>query len=85
MIPIQQWNPQSRIELSKVLEFGTPGFAFMHRSHTTASKKLLPRSIYVHFVGMGKDTRLYRVYIPHLRKVLLVRRDDFKIMQNNPL
>ena len=34
---------------------------------------------------MESDTQLYRVYIPNTNKIIVVRRDDLKIIQNESL
>ena len=34
---------------------------------------------------MGRHTQLYRVYIPNTNKITVVRRDDFKIIQDESL
>ena len=54
----------------------------MYRSDTTSNEKFLPRSILGHFVGIESGTQLYRVYIPNTNKVIVVRRDDFKTIQD---
>ena len=57
----------------------------MYKSDTTSNKKFLPRSILEHFVDMESDTQLYRVCIPNTNEIVVVRRDDFKIIQDESL
>ena len=48
-IPILLWNTNTRIDFSRVFEFGTKGFAYVYRINTTPNKKLLPIPIFGHF------------------------------------
>jgi len=84
-IPILRWDSRYRVKYTNLLEFGTPGFAYIYRSHTATGKKLLPRSIYGHFVGMASDTTLIKVYIPQTKQIIHVRRNDFKKYHGNIL
>jgi len=77
-IPILSWSPRTKIDFSTLPEFGQPGFSFVYRSKTTANKKLLPRSIFGHFVGMESDESLYRIYNPTTKKTFTTRKADFK-------
>ena len=36
-------------------------------------------------MGVESDTRLYRVHVPNANKIIVVRRDDFKIIQYESL
>ena len=84
-LPILKWNPNTFIDFASLLAFGKPGFGFIYRAHTTAKKKLLPRSQFGNFVGMESDTRLIRMYVPNEKRVRVVRRADFKTIADNKL
>jgi len=77
-IPILHWDKNIRIRYTQLLEFGTPGFAFIYRSDTAKGKKFLPRSQYRHLVGMASETSLINVYIPQTKKIFQARRNDFR-------
>ena len=77
-IPILAWDPSTRIDFKSLLEFGQPGFAFIYRPKATPQKKLLPRAVFGHFVGMHSDTTILRVYVPHSKSIIFTRAADFK-------
>ena len=84
-IPIKRWDPCSRINYAKLLEFGAPGFAYIYREDTTKGKKLLTRSVFGYFVGMASDLVLIKVFIWHTTTILFVRRSDFRVQNKSTL
>ena len=84
-LPILVWSPNSYIDFESQLTFGQPGFGFIYRSKTTASKKLLPRAHYRNFAGMESDTRLIRMYVPTDKRIHVVRRADFRTVKEEKL
>ena len=84
-IPVLLWNANTRIDFSRVLDFGTKDFAFVCRRDTIPNKKFLPSTILGHFVGMESDAQLYRVYVPNTNKVIVLRKNYSKIIQDESL
>lgn len=83
--PITRWNPHVKTDFRNIPRFGQSGFAFIYRSKTASSKKLLPRSYPAQFVGMASDSRLSRVYIPATGQVKSIRLADFKASKGTKL
>lgn len=54
----------TKMNLGMLLKFGQTRHAFEYNSDTAKGKKLLPRSLYSFFVGMGTTESMYRVYVP---------------------
>ena len=77
-IPILLWDPSTKVQLSQVPFFGQPGFAFKYRSETVPNKKFQARSVHGHFVSMGSDKTIIRVYVPESKSVMLTRIQDFR-------
>lgn len=84
-IPIKWWEATKQVSYGDLLEFGTPGFAFIYRSDTAPGKKLLPRSVFSNFVRMETDTKLIKVFIPHTKTFMTVRRADFRKYEGQAL
>jgi len=84
-IPILAWNPATEIDFSNVLEFGQKGHAFVYRPKTTPQKKLLPRTVFGHFVGMESDVTLLRVLVPATKKIIISRAPDFHVLNSEHL
>ena len=72
------WDQSTHIDFKSLHEFGQPGFAFIYRSKAIPKKKLLPRSLFGHFVGMESDVNLLRIYDPHSKSIIFTRSADFK-------
>eukprot|EP00178_Gracilaria_changii_P007659 TRINITY_DN2408_c0_g1_i1.p1 TRINITY_DN2408_c0_g1~~TRINITY_DN2408_c0_g1_i1.p1 ORF type:complete len:739 (-),score=46.72 TRINITY_DN2408_c0_g1_i1:861-3077(-) len=83
-IPFTLWFGQ-KPDFSNLLKFGQKGHAFIYRSETVPNKKLLPRAIPGHFIGMHSPRTLYRIYIPSMRKVIKCRERDFKVSREQLL
>ena len=80
-----KWNNSTRTEYSTLLDFGAPGFAYIYYSETSKRKKFLPRSIFKYFVGMESQTTLIKVFIKETKKIINLRRNDFKRHEDNIL
>ena len=77
-IPILKWNLDTRIDFKQLPEFGQKEHAFIYRPKTTPQKKLLPRTVFGHFVGMESSVPLFRVFVPSTKKIILTRAQDFR-------
>lgn len=75
-IPFELWYGY-KPNLSPLIKFGTPGYAFECRLRTVRQKKLLPRSIYTVFVGMESQRSIYRLYAPSKEAIMFCRVNDF--------
>ena len=71
-------GPNARISYRNILEFSTPGIASIYRDDSAKGKKLLPCSVYGHFVGKESDIVLIKVFIPQTKQIIQVRRRDFQ-------
>lgn len=69
--------------LRNVLKFGQWRYAFECKSDKVRGKKLLPRSLFSHFVGKESAESLYRVYIPSRTTITLCRVADFTTLNEN--
>lgn len=78
-IPIKRCDPSSRVDYPKLIEFGSPGFAFIYRDDNAKGKKLLPRSVFGYLVGMASDKVIIKVFIPQTSTIIPVRRSDFRL------
>ena len=81
-IPILKWNEHTVIDFKNLLEFGTPGYAFIYYSDTVGGKKFLPRSIFCYFVGIESNNTLIRAFVPMSKSIIIIRRQDFHIHSN---
>lgn len=62
-IPILRWDPKIIIELSSLLYFGQPGYAFIYRSRMTSENKIIHTSEYDRFLTVERDTWIVRVFV----------------------
>lgn len=84
-IPLQKWNPSSRIQFKSFPKFGAAGYAFIYYPKTTKTRKLLPRSELANFLGVEGDERMIRVFVPETKTIRRLRRADFHVSKNSPL
>ncbi len=84
-IPLKLWNPEARINYTKLLEFGTSVFAYIYRDDNIKGNKLLPRSVFACFVRMASDFVLIKVFIPQTEFILHLRMNEFRIQDKTGL
>lgn len=77
-IPIQRWLAETKVCCLDLLKFGTPVFAFIYRSETSAGNDFLSLSVYSHFLGSEINTRFIKVFISQTKISMTVRRSDFR-------
>ena len=75
-LPILAWDSRTRLSYD-IPAFGDTGFAYLYQPDTRANKKLSQRSAHGHFVGMGSDETLNRIYVPSTRRIIITRAQDF--------
>lgn len=76
-IPMVAWKPNTRIDFTMIPEFGQEGYAFIYRSNSNRQKKLLPRTVFGHFVGMESKVTLFLIFVPSTQKIIIIRAQDF--------
>jgi len=81
-IPYTAWT-NKRPDVTPLLRFGQPGYAFQYRPSTTKGKKFLPRTVFGHFVGMQSENTLYRIFIPSSSSIYTCRQNDFKVINKD--
>jgi len=84
-IPILEWKPTTKVSFEGIPSFGEQGFAFLYTSNTKPRKKLAARSVPAYFVGLHSEQTLLRVYVPETKRIILVRRGDFRPVGNSKL
>ncbi len=58
---------------------------YIYQSQTEQNNEIISRSILDHSVGIESEKRLHRLYIPNIKKIDIVQRDDFYLTEANPL
>lgn len=81
-IPFELWYGH-KPNLSNLLMFGAPGYAFEYKSDTAKQKKLAPRVLYSHFVVMESPRSLLRLYVPSRKLIILCRVADCTPLKDN--
>lgn len=84
-LPIHGWSYTAQVDFRVVPNWGQQGFTFIYRYGTTSNKKFLMRTQAAVFVGMKSEARLVKVYIPAMKKIREVRRQDFKPLHESKL
>ena len=79
-VPYTIWYG-TKPNLSTLIPFGTPGYAFRYRSESTPGKRFRPRTIKGFFVGMDSDNTLLRIYHPDSKEVRPCRAADFTVIK----
>ena len=84
-IPLLQWDSTAKLKYKDLLVFGQQGFSFLYQPHFRPNRKFSARAIHGHFVAMESGSTLYRIFTPSTNKVIVTRRQDFRICVNEKL
>lgn len=66
------------ISFKTLPSFGQQGFSFIYQSDTRPYRKLSARAVHGNFVGMESDSTLYRIYVTSWKRIVIVRKQDFR-------
>ena len=84
-IPLLQRDSTTKLKYKDLPIFGQQRFTFLYQPHSRPNRKFSAPAIHGHFVGMESDSTLYRIFTPTTNKVIITRRQDFRICVHEKL